>query len=249
MARDARYNVRVTFINGNSITLDCRGCGQIYIEPNHDYFFEQAPIKFINYLAQLRRVGITYKITEDKRGCYRTFNLLKYEANDVGNMISKMRANRTSAKPIVEEKVVTPEEEIEEVPPVEEPPKGAPELPTEITNLDTVTTPSNDDESDIPEASKSDDPIAVTEGEDIQDETDGVTTEVEPEEDKSSTDDASKATEEGEPITEGTSKATEEELEAMNKKELIDYAHSLGLVEITDAYTKKEIRTEIQKLD
>lgn len=237
MARDARYNVRVTFINGNSITLDCHGCGQIYIEPNHDYFFEQAPIKFINYLAQLRRVGITYKITEDKRGCYRTFNLLKYEANDVGNMISKMRANRVSAKPLVEKESISEVDEVEEIPPVEEPPKGAPELPSAVTNHpdDEVPTPDDtnhnpDDESD--EGNKPEEPTGVTEGT-----TEGSTEDTE-----------SKESETNEPEAESTPEITDEEIEAMNKKELIEYAHSLGLSEMSDIYTKKEIKAEIQKV-
>ena len=63
--KEDKYSVRLFFSHGNSIVLQLKGCGSLTIKPGHDYFFENAPMKFINYLAQLRRLGVTYKITQE----------------------------------------------------------------------------------------------------------------------------------------------------------------------------------------
>lgn len=206
-----KYNVRITFINGNGITLDCKGCGQIWLEPNHDYFFENSPIKFINYLAQLRRVGITYKITEDKRGCYQTFDLSRYESGNPRNIISKLRSsrpisNKVEKTPVVEEhEEPTTSEIIDEPPVTTEAPKGAPEVP-EVVETPEVNTPDNEELLDD------------------QTNNDPETTEEKP------------------------VSAEQVDLDSLSKKDLIEYAHSLGLTEISDIYTKKEIKEAINKL-
>lgn len=216
-----KYNVRITFINGNGITLDCKGCGQIWLEPNHDYFFENSPIKFINYLAQLRRVGITYKITEDKRGCYQTFDLSRYESGNPRNIISKLRSsrpvsNKVKESPVVE-KPTTPE--ITDEPPVTtEAPKGAPEVP-EVFETPEVNTPDNEELLD--------------------DQTNNELTQ----EDGTTTENNDSETTEEKPVSE-----EQVDLDSLSKKDLIEYAHSLGLTEISDIYTKKEIKEAINKL-
>lgn len=219
-----KYNVRITFINGNGITLDCKGCGQIWLEPNHDYFFENSPIKFINYLAQLRRVGITYKITEDKRGCYQTFDLSRYESGNPRNIISKLRSsrpisNKVEKTPVVEEHEESTTPEIINEPPVTtEAPKGAPEVP-EVVETPEVNTPDNEELLD--------------------DQTNNELTQ----EDGTTTENNEPETTEEKPVSE-----EQVDLDSLSKKDLIEYAHSLGLTEISDIYTKKEIKEAINKL-
>lgn len=226
MTNDPKYNVRITFINGNGITLDCKGCGQIWLEPNHDYFFENSPIKFINYLAQLRRVGVTYKITEDKRGCYQTFDLSRYESGSPRNIISQLRSsrpvsNKVEVTPVVEEQEESTTEEVTDETPVnDEVTKGAPEVP-EVVGTPDVNTPDTNEEL----------PTDQT-GEEVTQSEDEVTEETnEPE------------TTDEEPVEEEPV-----DIDSLNKKELIEYAHSLGLTEISDIYTKKEIKEAIAKL-
>lgn len=220
MTNDPKYNVRITFINGNGITLDCKGCGQIWLEPNHDYFFENSPIKFINYLAQLRRVGITYKITEDKRGCYQTFDLSRYESGSPRNIISQLRSSRPVSNKVEESPVVEEHEEsttpevTEETPVNNEVTKGAPEVP-EVVETPEVNTPDN---KELPTDQT---------GEEVTQSEDEVTEE----------------TNDAEPVEEEPV-----DVDSLNKKDLIEYAHSLGLTEISDIYTKKEIKEAIAKL-
>lgn len=89
--KEKTYTVRLSFDHGNKILIDLRGCGSIYIKPGNDYFFENAPMQFINYLVQLKRAGVTYKITKDKRGCYQTFNLSNYFNNDPYHNLTAIR--------------------------------------------------------------------------------------------------------------------------------------------------------------
>lgn len=88
---DKLYNVRVSFHNGNPITLELKACGNLYIIPGREYYFENAPINFINYLAQLSRCGISYQITPNKRGCYYTMDLTGYNNGDPRYTISRLR--------------------------------------------------------------------------------------------------------------------------------------------------------------
>lgn len=77
---DKTYGVRISVDLGNAITLELKGAGRAHIIPNKDYYFENAPIEFINYITQLRKLGLTYKITPDKKGCFQTYDLKNYTA-------------------------------------------------------------------------------------------------------------------------------------------------------------------------
>lgn len=88
---DKTYGVRISFNHGNAINIELKGCGQKYIKPGKDYYFEEAPIGFINYLVQLKRVGVTYKITSNKKGCYETINLHDYDKFNSRNIMGKLR--------------------------------------------------------------------------------------------------------------------------------------------------------------
>ncbi len=88
---DKTYGVRISFNHGNAINIELKGCGQKYIKPGKDYYFEEAPIGFINYLVQLRRVGVTYRITSDKKGCYETINLHDYDKFNSRSIMGKLR--------------------------------------------------------------------------------------------------------------------------------------------------------------
>ena len=85
------YNIRISFNHGNDITLDLKGCGLLHIKPGKDYYFINAPIEFTNYLAQLRRLGITYKMTPDRKGCFQTIDLTMYNKNDAREILKNLR--------------------------------------------------------------------------------------------------------------------------------------------------------------
>lgn len=213
-----RYNVRVAFNHGNSLALDLKACGTLYIEPGKDYFFSNAPMEFIDYLAQLKRLGITYRITENKKGCYRTIDLTEYDAFNSLKAMSNFRNTykpRTNVAPI----------KIEEVTDVEVPdliPDGTFKDPVEEIDLKLSNTGSSEGETPKDENSNESDKNT----------------------DDKSTEGASEEPEAG--------KGTEDEpvdYESMNKKDLIEYAHSLGLNHIEEIYTKKEIYKEIEALN
>lgn len=105
MQEDRTYNIRVSFKHGNAITLDLKGCGSLYIKPYKDYYFINAPINFINYLAQLKRVGIDYTLTSNKRGCYQEIDLTQYNYSDPRYILASLR------KPLITEPVETVKEE------------------------------------------------------------------------------------------------------------------------------------------
>lgn len=105
MQEDRTYNIRVSFKHGNAITLDLKGCGSLYIKPYKEYYFINAPINFINYLAQLKRVGITYTLTSNKRGCYQEIDLTQYNYSDPRYILASLR------KPLITEPVETVKEE------------------------------------------------------------------------------------------------------------------------------------------
>ena len=95
---DRVYNVRIHFNHGNAMNLDLKGCGTLYIKPGKDYYFINAPINFINYLAQLKRCGVTYEITENKRGCYQEIDLSIYNINDPRYLVSLFRKDISQKK-------------------------------------------------------------------------------------------------------------------------------------------------------
>jgi hypothetical protein len=98
---DKRYGVRVsTFKIINPFTIELRGCGQLYVEPGREYYFENAPINFINYVAQLAAMNISYQITPNKKGCFYTIDLTDYFKNDPTYIMSKIRRREN---PIIKE--------------------------------------------------------------------------------------------------------------------------------------------------
>lgn len=212
MTKSDSYKVRIKFNHGNAMSLDLKGCGSIYIEPNKDYFFENAPMQFINYLAQLRRLGITYRLTDDKKGCYMTIDLSGYQTNEPKTILGKLRSNLVqSDKPIIRYNS-TKDSNVDESVAEDLIPAGTfKDEVEEITlkNIDLVPKV----EEPVQEESKPEE----------------VTDESEPE----ST----------EPQIEVLSKS---QLEELNKTKLIDYAKSLGLEEVSDLMTKKDIREAIQ---
>lgn len=107
MNNDTVYNIRMHFNHGNAINLELKGCGTLYIKPGKDYFFTNAPINFVNYLAQLRRLGVTYEMTDNKKGCYQTIDLRYYNISDPRYIMANLR------KPIEvkQETKKTPKEE------------------------------------------------------------------------------------------------------------------------------------------
>lgn len=210
--KEATYNVRVTFVHGNGITLDCRGCGQIYLKPNKDYFFENAPLKFINYLAQLKRLGITYKITADKRGCYQTFNLLQYTSADPFSAVRRIRSNKVAStlNKKVQNKSVNTEVK-----------------PQEDKLQDFLDSKAQENIEEVEPPLDSTEETEVTISQTPEDSTEVTTTE--------------ETTVTSETNTELTEDDTETPDTTWTKKELINYAHTHGLTQVDEAYTKKEI--------
>ena len=104
---DRTYNVRISTEKiVNPFDLDLRGCGQLHIVPGREYFFENAPINFINYVVQLAMMNITYRLTDDKNGCYYTVDLTDYNKMDPNYIMSKIRRleNPITKNPVKKEK-------------------------------------------------------------------------------------------------------------------------------------------------
>jgi len=211
------YGVRISFDFGNPITIELKGAGRAYIIPGKDYFFENAPIEFINYLAQLKGFGVSYKITTDKKGCYNTFDLKKYNVTPRVDLLRNYRMPSTLEKP----------EEPEVVEPVKE---------VKVTQEDIVKIESVPVEPEVKDTLPVDQPENTTEEilpEPIKEEPE-VNTEL-------PTDQT------GEEITQVVEEPhvyTEEELKSFTKSELLAIASDLNL-EVSDINTKKEIREAI----
>lgn len=104
---DRLYGVRISTEKiVNPFDLDLRGCGQLHIVPGREYYFENAPIKFINYVVQLAMMNITYRLTDDKNGCYYTVDLTDYNKMDPNYIMSKIRKleNPIVKNPVKKEK-------------------------------------------------------------------------------------------------------------------------------------------------
>ena len=225
------YGVRISFNHGNDINLDLKGCGLLNIRPGKDYYFINAPIEFTTYLAQLRRLGITYKITNDKKGCYQTIDLTAYFKNDAREILKNFRKTNIinednylneetkKAKKInkhEEKKVVLSSDDLIKTKEVivEEPKElGLPEETKneEVNNYITQVQSGNTDNS-----------IEVTS--DVQIE------EVKEEE-----------------TVEEPKIYSEEELNKMSKNALLEVACSYNIEEVSEINTKKEIREAILK--
>lgn len=212
---DKTYGVRISFNHGNAINIELKGCGQKYIKPGKDYYFEEAPISFINYLVQLRRVGVTYKITSNKKGCYETINLHDYDKFNSRSIMGKLRKPIEIPKEeVVEEiksQILTQDDIINVEEPTEKPQETTTESPKE-----------NESEQDSKEQVES--PV-VENNEDEQETTENTEEKVE------------------EPTKE-IEKYDEEVLSKMSKNELLEISNTLGL-ELSEPITKKEIKNAI----
>jgi len=223
MQKETTYNVRVKFEHGNPLSLDLKGCGNLYILPNKEYFFEYAPMQFINYIKQLRRLGITYRLTDDKKGCYMTINMSHYLDTIAQRVMGEVRANLSVNPPIITKE---PREEKKS--------KKEKELEKEIPDL----IPKNAfDDGKIKEVKLSDIPIIK---EQPKEEVPEITPEVEITEPEITEPEVAEEQKEVEKVDPST---------ITNKAQLIEYAHSVGLSEVSDLWTKKEIRAAIEKLE
>lgn len=211
MTKVDNYKVRIKFEHGNAMSLDLKGCGSIYIEPHKDYFFENAPMQFINYLAQLRRLGVTYRLTDDKKGCYMTIDLSGYQTNEPKTVLGKLRSNLVQSDTQIVRYNTVKDSDVDESTVEDLIPAGTFKNETEEITLKGIDMLSETT------------PEEITEVEEVTEENN------EPEE--------------AEPKIEILSNS---KLEELNKTKLIDYAHSLGLEEVSDLMTKKEIREAIK---
>jgi hypothetical protein len=241
-----KYKVRVSFNHGNAINLELNGCGQLYILPGKDYFFENAPMKFLNYLTQLKRLGITYKITSDKKGCYSTMDLSNYLNADpryiMGNVrdgiMNEALKNRT-IKPIKEDKVPEGVEVPDLIPEVSDvtifPAPPVVNIPEHLVGTPVEVPPVAPEETGAPK---------VEEGSNEEDKTSEV---MDP---NSATSGEGTEKQEGTPTGEEvTSEPTKvevpEDLSVLSKPSLLELANKLGLTEVTDLWSKKEIKEAI----
>lgn len=213
--KEDKHSIRVTFDHDNGMSLDLKSCGTLYLEPHKEYFFENAPIKFIDYLTQLKRLGVTYRLTKDKKGCYRTIDLTHYLDNSIGNVMSSFRHNYQPTNEV-------PKEIVRDIKgPITEALEADDELIPPVQNVQEVTL------NTIPVINNDS---------------------VEPLPGQLSMDDITNESDEKPEDTNSNTQKTEEviDIETVGKPKLIEYAHSLGLTEVSDTWTKKEIREEIK---
>lgn len=211
---DKLYNVRVHFDYVNPLTLELKGCGFLYITPGKDYFFINSPMNFINYLVQLKDLGITYEITNNKKGCYQEVDLLYYNVTDPRYIMAKIRKD---LKPEPEE--VKKENKREEM--------------KVVLSSDDGITVEKEPVVDIKE------PIAISEEPPVVEEipTEPETTPVveEPNETEGSV-----TEEENVPVV-----YTAEKLNKLGKPKLLEIVSELGLENLSDINTKKELKDAI----
>lgn len=223
--KEETYTLRVKTDLENAISIDLKGCGQLYIEPRKEYFFENAPIQFIEYVASLKVLNVSYKLTKDKKGCYKTIDLTNY---NLGNPLLAAMNFRGGYTPQINTIPTVPVYETkgdrnDDIPDLIPADTFSGE-PNEL-NIDIKTT-------EVPEGQMS-----------IDDFTDGEDEGIKPE------DTTTQDTPEQEPVQDDVpvEKLSDAELEDMSKANLIEYAHSIGLDKVSDILTKKEIRVEIKK--
>lgn len=227
MKEDKLYGVRMFAGVGNAQTLDLRGAGSLYIEPNKYYYFENTPISFINRLVELKKINITYEITDNRKGCYRTIDMSKYEVRTAREVLSDIKGlyeTKADKKAKVEDKEVEVVETIEFVP--EEPVKVETEeienvVIPEVTDEGEILVNKEDILSDEEVAELSEDDVITLDGEativDEDEEVEDVKIEI----------------------------PSEAQLNKMSKQDLLDLAYGLGISEVSDINTKREIRNAI----
>lgn len=120
---DKLYGVRVYVGTGNALTLDLRGAGSVYLEPKKFYYFENTPINFINRLVELGKIGITYQISKDRKGCFKTINMINYDVVAARSLLSKIKGLYETKEEVkdlepeaIEEAEIQEPETIEETP-------------------------------------------------------------------------------------------------------------------------------------
>ena len=219
---DRTYSVRVEFHNGNPITLELKGCGNLYIIPGREYFFVNAPFNFINYLAQLKRCGISYRLTNDSNGCYLSMDLKDYNRGDPRYEMSRIRKLNN---PVIEEpKKEEPQSE-----------KGVVLSSDDIAPRDEIV------------ESKAEQELNQMIAEDLQASEqvpEQVSIQVEEPVAEVSAETAEEPAETEEENAEGPKVYTEEQLSKFSKAMLLEISADYGL-ECSDINTKKEIRDAI----
>lgn len=242
--KEDKYSVRLFFSHGNSIVLQLKGCGSLTIKPGHDYFFENAPMKFINYLAQLRRLGVTYKITQDKRGCYQTVNLAGYFSNDRARQLNSLREKTpvdfTQVGKNLDKIKEKPEQEV-----VIDSTKGDPidSVVSTIKQEDLITLG-----GEIPESSETHESVENKDG--IKQE-DVISEDVETPEPS----ETPESTENKDDLDNGEGNVDDVEVDRTpidldnqpTKAVLLERARALGIVEVEDSWVKKDISLAINK--
>ena len=229
------YNIRISFNHGNDITLDLKGCGLLHIKPGKDYYFTNAPIEFTNYLAQLRRLGITYKMTPDRKGCYQTADLTMYNKNDAREILKNLRkANIINEDAYLNEetkktKKINNYEEKKVVLSSDDLIKTEEVVVESLNNVTPEETKEEIVDNTITEVNVDDTIEAVeTASEEIVEE-------------------AKETTDIVEEVKEEPKVYSEEELNKMSKNDLLNIANSYGIKEVSEINTKKEIREAILK--
>lgn len=230
------YGIRILFNHGNAITLDLKGCGSLYIKPGKDYYFTNAPIEFTNYLAQLRRAGVTYKITDDRKGCYQTIDLTSYRMGDPRTILSNLRrANVVNEDSYLSEKT---KKEID---------KKREEKKVVLSSDDLIKKEKvKKDKKDVSIDASKDENVNnnITESPEINT---LEAPEVKPEpiiEDKPVVEESTIKEE----VKEEVKTYSEEELNKMSKNKLLEVAKSYGIEDVSEINTKKEIREAILKV-
>lgn len=223
--KEDRHKVRISFKHGNPISLNLKGCGNLYIQPYKDYFFENAPIQFINYLSQLRRLGVTYKLTSDKKGCFMTVDLSGYNSNDPKEVLTRLRSNRVNNPPKISRNTSVEYKEDQD------------ETPSLIPN-DTFQSELNeislDKVKEAIETAKENANSQLT-PDDLND--DSI---LSPDTNTEVTNEVTEPVE-----TNSEIKVTKEEVESMSKGDLINLAQSISIPNVSELWTKKELRSAI----
>lgn len=165
-----KYNVRVHCNGANPFDIDLRGYGSFYVKPGNDYYFTNAPMSFINYLVQLKNLGITYEITNNNKGCLYETDLTFYRSADPRYVMAGLRKQMIKKEEKVEEtrEVVLSSTDGIDVEPVkvEDPRNVQPVLPQEPVEINALPT-----EQTGEEITQSEEPIEeVKEEEKIEEE-------------------------------------------------------------------------------
>lgn len=234
MTKVDSHKVRVSFNHGNAMSLDLKGCGSIYIEPNKEYFFENAPMMFINYLAQLRRLGVTYKLTDNKKGCYMTIDLTGYQTNEPKTILGNLRSNLVQTNITINRPSPVKDSDNEDYKVEDLIPKG-----TFAEDIQEIVIPDvKESTTDISTDLKESELLTEDDLNDLPIVNDSTTEPTTPEVEETEVKEESK---------EEVVYLSESKLLDLNKADLLEYARSIDTPEVSDINTKKEIREAIIK--